>query len=744
METESRYIGKPVSSINGAAVISGQTVYCRDLTMPNMLYAKVLRSPHPYAKILSIDTSEAEKLEGIVAVATARDIHGINSYGIPVSDQPVLVPEGGFVRMVGDNVALVAAETAESAEKALGLIHVEYEIYKPALDYEEADLDPNAHYQGEYHYDRGDVETGFEEADLVLEKTFYTPRQEHAFLEPEGGLAYLDIDGTIVIYAGLQEPYRIRYFVGRTLGINEHRVRAIIPQVGGSFGGKQSISVHIHIALMALKTGRPVRMLWSREESLKYHPKRHPARLNCKIGFGKEGKILAYQVDGLFNGGAYAHQSPGVIAWGGMHACGPYRIPNIKISGRVIQTNTPPSGAFRGFGGPKYVIVHERLMDIAAKELGIDPVKIRLNNALAMGDKIGADGVVLDTKVSMPEALKKALEIAGTAPKSDDPNKLIGRGVACGMPFFDISSTECQDVRGTGAEIEISRNGEIEARVGVVEYGCGITTTLSQIVAEEFNTDISRIRIVCGDSRLTPKSGPTVGSRSTYCCGNALIAAANELKERLKEKAGQLLGLPAHVLAFENDGLYAKDNPDIHISMSDLCYSCYFEGVNMKAYSWFVGKHADSGHTFLAHVTDVEIDKQTCEITIKKLVTVHDAGKVINPIGYAGQIYGGALQTIGYALSEDMLTDEKGAVTAAILGDYLIPTSLDVPTELPYYALENPYPTGPFGAKGVGEHASFASAGSIMNAISNALGKEVYRLPVTKDQIWNILYSSKK
>ena len=746
-----KYIGQSIPLFNGEDLVTGRAMFSRDFTLPGMLWAKTLRSPHPHARVIKIDTEPALALEGVVAVATAGDIPGINNYGIRIPDQPVLVAEGDTAKMLGDPVAVVAAETQETASNATELIRVEYEILEPVIDPEKACLEEtplmqSQRFQGSYEFRRGDVQKGLAESNLVIERTFHSPRQEHAFLEPEGGIAYIDLDGSIVICAGMHDSYLVETYVSRTLGVDEHKVRAIFPPIGGSYGGKQSPSVHLHLALLAMMTRRPVRMLWSREESMMVHHKRHPSRIDCQIGLDQDGKIIAYSTDALFDGGAYTHQSPGTINWGGQHAAGPYNIPNLSIKGKVVYTNNPASGAFRGQGAPQFVMAIERMLDIAARRLGIDPADIRRRNALTQGDEPGLREAVMDSRVTLVETINKALEAAGPCPTFPNSNgkakKRKGRGIACAMPLFDVSSRPLVDLMGTGAIVEMNRNGNIRIRVDVVEMGQGITTALMQIVAEEFDMTMEHISIAFGDSFLTPKSGATVGSRSLYACGNAVRQAAVTLKKRLAKKAGELCGMNPHKVKFEGSLVFSRDRKDRALTIHELADRAFLEGVNLTSYGWFVGTHAGVGHSFLTQVADVEVDEETGEVKVMQLVTAHDAGCVFNPLGLRGQLRGGAIQMLGWVLTEDMPT-LNGKIVAGSLGEYLIPTSMDIPEIMPVVHLEEPYPTGPYGARGAGEHGSFACAPAILNAIADATGIDLFRWPASPSLVWQMLKKGK-
>ncbi len=745
-------IGRSSSLWRGEELVTGRSIFGRDLAMPGMLQATTIRSPHPHARLVSLDATAARDLEGVAAVATAADVKGAYCYGIRKADQPVLVAPGDTVKMVGDPVALVAADSLETALKAARLVKVEYEILAPVVDPEKACLteSPLIHqerFQGHYEFTRGDIAQALTSSDLVFEETFHSPRQEHGFLEPEAGMAYLDWDGSVVICAAMHDSYLVQMYVAQTLAVDESKVRPIFPPLGGSFGGKQSPSVHIHLALLTMMTQRPVKMMWSREESLLVHYKRHPVRLRCQMGLNRQGRILGYEVEALYDGGAYTHQSPGSVFWGGMHATGPYHIPNLRVEAKAVYTNNPPSGAFRGQGGPQFTTAIERMIDMAARKLDLDPVEIRRRNAITPGQEPGfGDKLVDDAPVTLMDTIDRALEAAGPPPRPKpeaDALKLVGRGIACAMPLFNLSSRPMLNLMGTGAVVEMSRNGRLRIKVDVVEMGQGVTTVLRQIVAHEFNVCVDRVDILVSDTLLTPKSGATVASRSVYSCGNAVLKAAVDLRQRLAEKAGQILGVSAQDIGFESQRAFVISRPDEGLRLEELADRSFVEGVNLTSYGWFVGPDAGAGHSFLTQVADVEVDVQTGEVVVLKLVTAHDAGRVLNPLGWQGQMRGASIQALGWALMEDMPTD-KGRLWATSLGDYLMPTSLDAPESMPVAAVEKPFPTGPYGARGAGEHASFACAAAILNAIAAATGADIRQWPATAAQVWRELANRKK
>ncbi|MFQ5409795.1 MAG: xanthine dehydrogenase family protein molybdopterin-binding subunit, partial [Anaerolineales bacterium] len=441
---ELQIVGKSVRRIDGYEKVSGTIRYGVDLSEQGMLWGRTLRSPHPYARVISIDTSRAEALAGVATVVTAADIKGTNRHGIERRDQPVLVAVGEYVRMLGDPVAAVAARTKEIADEALALIDVEYEplpgIYSmhAAIAEGAAQLyaDTPNNVITDYSDSRGDVDQAFAEADAIVEGEFILPRQEQAYLEVEGGLAKVDAQGVVTVYAGTQRPAFIRKMIHAALDIPEHRIRAISPATGGGFGGKSDLSMHILVALLAIKTGKPVKLVWTREESFLMHPKRHPFWIRARLGARRDGTLTALEAEMLSDAGAYASHSLIVMFAACSYLPGPYDIQHLRLRGRSVYTNNPISGACRGYGQPQAVTPLECLIDWIAADLGIDPVEIRLKNALKLGDEPGSPRVVLDTPPTLPLTIQEALADAGDLPEPSGPRKKVGRGISCAMPIF--------------------------------------------------------------------------------------------------------------------------------------------------------------------------------------------------------------------------------------------------------------------------------------------------------------------
>lgn len=739
-------IGKPVVKINGRDIVRGKSKYGSDFSFPGMLFAKTCRCSFPYAKVNKIEISKAAKLNGVVAVATAKDIPGVNLHGFSVLDQPVLVAEGETAKMVGDPIAVVAAVSEEIAEQAVKLIDIEYKQRDPIYDPEEVLKSPEKYkihhtaFCGSYDFEAGDIKKGIDAADFIVEDKYNLPIQEHAYIETESGVAVPGDDGSITIIAGGQDPYYVRYSIAKSLGLKETSIRCIIPEMGGSFGGKQQISVQILIALLALKTSRPVKMVWTREESMLVHAKRHPGSVKHKFGATKDGKITFMQVEYLLDGGAYGATSPNVTFWMGAHFAGPYKIHNISIHGKAVYTNNPVSAAFRSMGGLQATLVTELQIDRLAKRLQMDPIKFREINFLIQGDKPVLHGICLnDSKVTVGEVLNKALNRIGPRHSVSTTTRKMGRGIALGMPLYDVGGELSMGLRGVGATIEFFRDGSVEVRSGSVDMGTGLNTVLAQIAANEFGLKVEDIKVISADSQRTAKMGRTVASRGAYTSGNAVIIAAQELKKRLAEVAAHKFGSYPKTasLVFSDGNIYDSQAKNKVISLAEIADFCYLNGINLVANSWFIPDHASLGHTFAAAVIDVEVNIETGETTILNCVIAHDSGRVLNPLNAKAQLIGAGIQGIGYALMEKMVVSE-GQLKTTTLHDYLIPTSLDIP-KIDVVFIEEPSRTGPYGAKGLGEHGIFVTAPALLNAIASAIDRNVIEFPTTPDIVYRIL-----
>ncbi len=740
-----KIVGKPVRRVDGYEKVSGLIEFGVDMSDSDMLWASTLRSPHAHARLLELDTSKAKALPGVESVVTAADIRGTNGHGIERDDQYVLVPVGERVKMMGDPVAAVAARTKEIAEEALALIEVKYEPL-PILNTVQDALEPGAiqlhddtegNVLSEYEFDRGDADKAFAEASAVVEGDFVLPRQEQAYLEVEGGLATIDGQGVITVYAGSQRPVFIRKSIHTALDIPENKLRSISAATGGGFGGKADLTMHALAALLAYETGKSIKLVWTREESFMMHPKRHPFWLHMKLGAKEDGTFTALEVEMVSDAGAYASHSLIVMFAAGSYLPGPYDIHHLKIRGRAVYTNNPISGACRGYGQPQAVTALESLVDWLARDLGLDTGEIRLKNALVMGDEPGSPRVVLDSPPTLPLTLQEALEAAGELAPPSGPNKVTGRGIACAMPIFDISTHDVADMRGIGASVEVFPDGTAMVRSGVCEIGSGLSTVLVQVAAEELGLQMNQVSVICGNTESTPDAGPTVASRQAYCSGNAVRLAVADVRSRIFEVASDILHAEEDELEMAAGMVRVRGNGHA-ISLDEVAKVCHRTGVNLLGSAWFSGDHAPAGHTFMTAIADVEVDEETGQVRVLKIINAHDAGKALNPQNVKGQLIGAASWGVAYALHEQMPTEE-GRLLTPTLTEYLTPTTLDGADEWQAVIVEDPYPTGPYGAKGVGEHGTNTTPASVLNAILDATGIRVTELPATPESMLRAL-----
>ncbi|MDD5557178.1 MAG: molybdopterin-dependent oxidoreductase [bacterium] len=745
-----KYIGKRIPRIDARAKVDGSLRYPSDLSAEGMIWGRVLRSAHPHARILSIDTAEAERLPGVVAVLTHKDVGGTNRFGIERQDQPVLCEDR--VRYVGDAVALVGAETKEIAERALDLIRVEYEPLT-LLDDPRAALEPGAvrlHEGGnvvhELHFTRGDAAAGFAAADLVVERTYRTQMMDHAFLECEAGLARLGDDGVLTVECCGQYAFRDVTQIARALDYPPEKIRMIEPYTGGAFGGKDEVTVQIHLALLALKTRRPCKIWLSREEHFISCTHRHPVEIRMKTGVARDGKLVAHEVQALQDGGAYASLTGPVLCLVVEHCCGPYLVPNLRVDGWAVYTNNGMSGAYRGFGATQAHVAMESQMDLLARGLGMDPLGLRARNVIRKGDTFG-----IGQEMVMAFAVDKTIERAMAHPLWRDRERIRGAagdgaGAARRWKRRGIGVATCFQGSGLGkglpdyaaTTIELAGDGSVNLFQGTIEIGQGSYTGLAQVAAEILDIPIERITFIGGDTGRTLDSGTTTASRVMYAAGEATLRAARDLVAKMKERAAGPMGAPAESLAAGGGAIVSGDG---RRSMS-FAEIAALPGGPIRGEGWFHIPAADREFSMgLPHlvfcsntqIVLVEVDTLTGEVAVLKAVAFPDCGTVINPINVEGQSEGGIVMGIGYALYEENVL-EKGRFMNTGLSTYIVPSSWEAP-EIETIPVEEPEGTGPFGARSVAEVVTTPTAPAILNAIEDAIGIRFTEMPVTPEKI---------
>jgi len=728
-----RIIGKSITRVDARAKVTGEAKYPADYTMPGALHAKILFAGRPHARVLRIDTAAAEVAPGVVAIFTAKDVPA-NEYGLQTPDQPVLCGPGSsksgadVVRFVGDQVALVVAEAERAAARARDLVHVEYEDLPTLTDPFEA-LEPDApqlhphRIPSEFHPElndmegnrichhqirRGNMAAGWAAADVVVEGEYYTSPQEHAYLQPEAGLAYIDDEDRVTVVTAGQWTWEDQQEIAHALALEPEQVRVIYPAIGGAFGGREDMSVQIVLALAAWKLRRPVKIVWSREESILGHCKRHPVWLRCKLGATRAGKLVAAEVRIVADGGAYCYTTNKVLGNAAMTCTGPYEIPNIKVDVDGVYTNNPPSGAFRGFGAPQAIFAAETQMNKLAEALEMDPVELRIKNLLREGS-LTAMGTPLPGGVSLVEVTEKCARAAGWQHKDPSgfrkpPGSHIGIAVAFKNIGFSFGYQE-----NCWAKIELRGKTEIEEAIiyiGSAEVGQGTHTAIHQMAADALNLPPERVSLVPSDTATSPgSSGSVSASRMTFMAGNAIRGTAAAALELWRNDERPAIA--------EHTYLAPKTTPlDPETG----------HGVPNIAYG------------YVAQAVEVKVDTETGELRILRVVCADDVGKAINPQNVVGQIEGAVVQAVGWATCENLIVEE-GRVLTPNLSTYLIPTIHDVPERVESIIVEQPDPRGPWGARGMGEMPFLPLAPALTAAIHEATGVWFDELPLTPERV---------
>jgi CO/xanthine dehydrogenase Mo-binding subunit len=757
-ENEYRIIGKPLPRHDAWDKAFGKTRYADDFDMPGMLYGKVLRSAYPAANILSIDTTEAKKLPGVETVLTAEDVP--NNETVTRFGQTHQV--GGFeglyrvladkkVRSMGDAVALVAAWTEEIAEEALRLIKVNFEPLPGVFDPVEA-MRPEAYKVGEsesnvicsYKVRKGNVEEGFARSDVVVENTYHVPHVEHAFMEPESGTAWIDEDGVITIRVSTQVMEHFRG-VADVLGIPHNKVRVIVPMVGGGFGSKEDITVETFVALLASKTKKPVKMTFTREESIRATSKRHPYVMKYRTGATKDGKLMAMEAEIISDAGAHVYLSPWVLLYSTVDATGPYDIEHVKVDAHTVLTNNTFASANRGFGGPQVCFAYESQMDELAKRLGMTPLELRRKNYLHKGGAL-ATGQVLEYAVETEQTATKAMEAMGEPSKPTSPSERIGRGLASGM----LSYGRMVFLHDTSRSfVSIEMDGSVTVKCGVQDIGGGQASSIASIAAEVLGVSMKDVSTFIGDTALTPLAGTTTATRMLYMSGNATLKAAVEVRKNLLGKAAQLLEADAEDLILKDRKIYVKGVPGNALALDKVVKACAADGIPLYHVAQFNAPFRElidfktgqgqvfPDFTFGSHAVEVAVDLETGKVRVLKLISCFDVGQAINPLSAEGQLEGGAIYGLGYALTEKVILD-RGLTLTPSFSEYLIHTAMDAP-DVQTIMIESGDGAGPFGAKGVGEPSCVPIAPAVVNAVCDAIGVRIFDLPLTPEKILKAL-----
>jgi carbon-monoxide dehydrogenase large subunit len=714
-----RIVGQPIGRLDGIDKVNGEARYSADVTLPGLTWGKALRSPLPHARIVRIDAARARAVPGVRAVLTARDLPDV-LVGRRMFDMPLLARDR--VRFIGEKVAVVAAHDPDVAEEALALIDVEYEELPAVFDaaaaiaegaplvhehpgaYEGAPAErPHPNVQSVLRFKLGDVEAGLRRADRVFEHTFRTQLAHQGYLEPHAGVVAIDDDGRVQVWASNKMPFRLKELLAHALQLPKARIRVNLTPIGGDFGGKGSL-MDLPLAYhLARVTGRPVKMVMRYAEELMAGNPRHPAVITLRTGVTQDGRIVARRVRALFNGGAYAafKPAPTVNLGGAGMGAGVYRIPNLLIESFCVYTHSIPCGHARSPGEPQMVFAGESHMDMIAKDLGLDPAELRRRNLLTDGDHL-ANGHHLE-HVRARATLEAALEASGwSTPRAAH----VGRGVAMTHRHIGVGFTN--------ARLRLTTKGTVTLVIGLPDTGTGAHLVLRQIVAEVLGLTLDEVQVELATTDVFETDSGVGGSRVTHTGGRAAHAAAEQLKQQIQAEA-EKLGTPG-------------------ASLATIAQAAAREGRTLEAAHFYDAKSHAAVTSFTAQVAEVAVDPQTGQVTVRRFTTAHDVGTVINPIGHQGQIEGGLVQGLGYALSEELATQD-GRIGTLSLGEVKLPTIQDIPP-LTTVLLEDRVGPGPFRAKAIGEGSISAVAPAVANAVADACGARILDLPITAEKVY--------
>ncbi len=739
-------VGKRVPRLDAAVKATGEAKYTGDLTLSRMLHGKILRSPYPHARIVNIDMSRATRLPGVKAVITGKDTLGIK-YGL-FADECALTTDK--VRFIGDSVAAVAALDEEIASEALTLIDVEYEELPAVFDPEEA-MKPGApeihegtikNTSSSPQFFSGDIERGFAESDYVREDTFRTQAQTHCTLETHGALASFDSNGRLTLWASIQGPYHVGLDLAKTLGIPLGNIRVIKPHVGAGFGGKREmLDVHFCASLLSIKTGRPVRILLTREEQFTSTRHRHPFIVKIKTGLKKDGAIVAKDCVAIADGGAYNSRGPVIVAAAGTQIGSLYRVPNARYRGYHVYTNNPVGGPFRGYGILQVRFADEVQLDMIAEDLGIDPVEIRLKNAIGPNETAPCGWKI--TSCGLNECIESAASASNW--KNERIRPAGNQGIGMGCNNYTTGNSGFGQADASSAMVKLQEDGTVTVLTGASDIGQGSDTTLAQIAAEELGVYLDDVRISIADSEISPTDLGSYASRVTFIAGNAIKAAAADAKRQVLALAAERLEARVEDLVARDRQIYVQGSPERSIAFRDVVANAqakrgmYIMGkgsfsVEGEPWDASTGKgNTSPTYSFGAHVTRIELDSETGQVEMRKEVAAHDCGLAINPVAMEGQMEGSTVCGLGMTLMEERIT-VGGQVFNPSFEAYKVPTAMETP-EVESIIVESIDPDGPFGAKGVSEGAQVPVAPAIANALHQITGVWFQELPLTPEKV---------
>ncbi|WP_036480133.1 molybdopterin-dependent oxidoreductase [Myxosarcina sp. GI1] len=742
-------VGKDVPKQDGPDLVTGKPVYTADWSPPGLLHLKVVRSPHPHARIRSIDTTKAESMQGVAAVFTHKDVtrraYSTAGHGAPVPDPFDHYLLDNKVRFIGDRVAAVVAETEAIAALACDLIKVDYEILPYTIDPIEAmrgdivlhdepessQIHDAAHnIAAEIVLEKGNTEAGFAEADLIVENTYTLPAVQHVHLEPHVSITWFDEDGTLVVRSSTQVPFHCQRLLSELFDIPKEKLRVYKPQLGGGFGNKQEILTEDLCVLATVKTGKPVQWRFTREEEFTATNSRHAMQICLKTGVKKDGTIVAQEMRAISNTGAYGNHGETVTFLTGCFPLGLYRCANQFYKGTVVYTNTMPAGAFRGYGATQGTFAMESQLDEVASKLNLDPIKLRQKNIITAEDEIligREEHFHIIGSYALDECIAKVTQaLDDRSGKKLETKKHLKRGVgfAATMQASGLAKIHLASVK-----ISLLPNGKYELRTGSVDVGTGSDTTLRQIAAEVLATTVENISLVAADTHNTPFDAGSYASATAFISGQAVNLAAQKLRSQLLKTAAKIMEVKPDKLELDEDKVF---NSSANISLQQLAERGELIAVELEHTS------DRASLTFAFMGVEVEVDTETGRITVLRCAEAIDIGKAINPRMCHGQATGGIVMGLGYALNEELRFDERGKILNPCLRTYRIPAATDAPP-MDVFLIEKADPYGPFGAKGIGEIGTNCTAPAIANAVANATGVRLTQLPMIPERVWQAI-----
>jgi carbon-monoxide dehydrogenase large subunit len=743
-------VGRPINRIEGPAKVSGQTSYAADLTFPDVVVGKSLRSPYAHARILRIDADAAKRIPGVLAVLTGADLPDV-LIGRQLHDMPILAREE--VRFIGERVAVVAAEKLEIAEAALAHITIDYQELRGLFDPLEA-VQPDApilhpqfsNYRGPKfppsnlanlqaltRWELGDVAEGLKQSDFVFEHTFRTQYVHQGYIEPHAAVVKVDGDGKAEIWASNKLPYDLKRFLCDATGLSADKVTVNVLAIGGDFGGKGALMDVPLCYYLALATGRPVKMVMSYAEELMAGNPRHPSVMTMKTGVTKEGVILARHAALFWNGGAYGAMkpNPAVNLQGASLAAGPYKIPHVSIESHVVYTNCVPCGHFRAPGHPQVTFAGECQLDIIAQALQIDPLEFRMRNALQAGDPIPGGRSM--SHISSHQTLQAIA-------RASDWNNKPKAGSQCGIGI--AASYRGMGMGDANARITVQPDGTVLLLTTYTDPGMGCHTVMCQIVAEVLGVPFDQIKLEIGSTDTFVSESGTGASRVTYVLGQVTHKAASEVKALLRRQAARWLQCEDSELAFRAGRFSRRNHPGKSVSVAQLATAAAAEGQTIEVQSYFNAKQTPAEGSVSATVAQVEVDVETGSVRVLKITTAHDVGTVLNPLTHQGQIDGSIVQGLGFALTEEMQS-EAGNITTLNLGEYKLPNIKDIPRLRTVLVQESSGPA-PFQGKEIGESPIAPVAAAIANAVYAAVGVRIFDLPITAEKVHSALQLADK